>query len=444
MTGSMNSRPTSVRYGVLAFLAAMTFVLYLDRACIGQAAPAIQADLGLSEVDKSWIANAFALAYALFEVPAGRWGDRRGSRGVLTRIVVWWSVFTAMTGASLGLTMLLVVRFLFGAGGAGALPNTARVLRNWFPDSSRARAQGIVSAAMLLGGAAAPRAAQPLIDSLGWRWAFVVFAVAGVAWAAAFYVWFRDDPADHPATNLAERLLIQGDEEPAATGPADGHRAHGPIPWHAVVRCANIWLLSGLVALSSGMYELFSFWYPSYLQKARLADPGLSSWLTTLVLAAGAVATITGGWLSDWLVQRTGSRRWGRTGQGVVGWGLTSSGILASVLIDDTRFASLCLAAAAFGVQLSLPCWWSCATKVSGRHVGALFGLMNMFGSVGRIAANSWVGYLADWRLTHGYTGRDQWDPALYGFVIAALAGMVLWALVDPRRTIEDDDRARS
>src|SRR4051812_4639646 len=86
-------RPTRVRYGVLAFLAAMTFVLYLDRACIGQALPVIQRELRLSETDKAFILNAFALAYALFEIPAGRWGDRFGSRGVLTRIVVWWSIF---------------------------------------------------------------------------------------------------------------------------------------------------------------------------------------------------------------------------------------------------------------------------------------------------------------------------------------------------------------
>ena len=107
----------------------------------------------LTEWDKSLVGIAFAVAYALFEIPAGRWGDRYGSRGVLTRIVVWWSFFTALTGAAWGFVMLVVVRFLFGAGEAGALPNAARVLREWFPDSSRARAQGLVAASMLLGGA---------------------------------------------------------------------------------------------------------------------------------------------------------------------------------------------------------------------------------------------------------------------------------------------------
>ena len=135
----MGERPTRVRYVVLAFLAAMTFVLYLDRSCISQAAPAIQKELLISETQKAIIFNAFALAYALFEIPAGRWGDRFGSRRILTRIVLWWSFFTALTGAAGGFMSLVVIRFLFGAGEAGALPNSARILREWFPYSSRAR-----------------------------------------------------------------------------------------------------------------------------------------------------------------------------------------------------------------------------------------------------------------------------------------------------------------
>ncbi len=258
------AEPTRVRYGVLAFLAVMTFVLYLDRTCIGQAAPMIQKDLNLSNWNWSIVLNAFALAYAVFEIPAGRWGDRFGSRGVLTRIVVWWSFFTAMTGAAGGFMMLVAIRFLFGAGEAGALPNAARVLREWFPDSSRGRASGLVAASMLLGGAAAPLASQWLMDQVGWRWTFVIFAVCGVVWAIAFYVWFRDNPAEHPATNEAERRLI-GEGRKLVGDPV---RAHGPIPWKQVVNSPDIWLLSVLIGLSSGMYELFSAWYPKYLQSA--------------------------------------------------------------------------------------------------------------------------------------------------------------------------------
>src|SRR5262245_17892891 len=118
---------TRVRYSVLGSLCALSFILYLDRICIGQALSDIKSDLKLTDTEMGYVLGAFTLAYGLFEVPAGHWGDRHGSRGVLARIAIWWSVFTMLTGACTGLAMLIGVRFLFGAGEAGALPNAARV-----------------------------------------------------------------------------------------------------------------------------------------------------------------------------------------------------------------------------------------------------------------------------------------------------------------------------
>jgi sugar phosphate permease len=421
--------PTQVRFGVLAFLAAMTFVLYLDRACIGQAAPAMEKELGISHAWMGWVFTAFTLSYALFEIPTGRWGDRYGSRGVLTRIVIWWSCFTALTGAATGLGMLLVVRFLFGAGEAGALPNSARVLREWFPEANRGKAQGIITTAMLIGGAVAPRASQSLIDLFRWRWTFVIFGFLGLVWAVAFYLWFRDDPAEHKGTNAAERRLI------ASAGK--NVRSHGPIPWSLVLGNANIWLLGGAMITMSGIYFMMMNWYPTYLQEARGVSPSQSGWLATMVLGTGAAGSLLGGWLMDYVVETTGSRRWGRTAQSVVGACIAAIGILASLHIDNTMIASACFALACFGVQLQVPVWWASATLVSGRHVGALFGLMNMIGAVGAASSQVYVGYFADLMKKSGYTGRAQWDPGFYVYVIVALIGMTLWALIDPRKTVE-------
>jgi MFS transporter, ACS family, glucarate transporter len=445
----LGEQPTRVRYGVLAFLAAMTFILYLDRSCINQAAPIIKKELGISETQKGIIFGAFTIAYAFFEIPAGRWGDRYGSRRILTRIVLWWSVFTALTGAAWGFASLVVIRFLFGAGEAGALPNSARILREWFPDSSRGRAQGIVTTAMLVGGAASYTASQWLINWVGWRWSFAVFALIGVGWALVFYFWFRDDPAEHLQTNDAEcRLIAAGrmpgqpvevsTDTPRASLADRASDVHGPIPWDRVIGCGNIWLLSGVMVTMSAMSELVNAWYPTYLQEARGASQDLSGRLTTLVLVPGAVAAFFGGWLTDWLVRTTGSRRWGRTAQAVAGAGISAFGILASIWTDSTVVASAFIALVFFGVQLQLPSWWASATQVSGRHLGALFGLMNMMGGLGRILSQLFVGSFADWRRSLGYTGRAQWDPSLYLYVLIALIGMVLWALVNPEKTVDD------
>src|SRR5262245_11278941 len=115
----------------------MTMVLaaitYLDRVTISVTSRFVSADLGLSPTQMGYVFSAFYLAYAAFEIPTGWWGDRVGTRRVLTRIVCWWSAFTVLTGFAFNFSSMLAIRFLFGAGEAGALPSAARTFSRWFP-----------------------------------------------------------------------------------------------------------------------------------------------------------------------------------------------------------------------------------------------------------------------------------------------------------------------
>src|SRR3972149_3083956 len=113
---AFGARPTRVRYQVVGMVILLGMVTYLDRVCISTVAPNIMADLGLTKVQMGYVFSAFALAYALFEIPTAWMADRAGTRAVLARIVTWWSAFTFATGAVGGYISLLVVRFLFGAG----------------------------------------------------------------------------------------------------------------------------------------------------------------------------------------------------------------------------------------------------------------------------------------------------------------------------------------
>src|SRR3989442_15545213 len=136
--------PTSprVRGRVLAFAFSLAVVTYLDRICISAAAPFIMEDLHLSLLQMSVVFSAFTLAYSLFEIPSGWLGDVKGPRRVLTRIVLWWSAFTMLTGAAQGLKSLVAIRFLFGAGEAGGVSPTLpaplpSVPRRWRRRASR-------------------------------------------------------------------------------------------------------------------------------------------------------------------------------------------------------------------------------------------------------------------------------------------------------------------
>ena len=187
-----------VRYRVVAFAVGLAGITYLDRICISTLTPAIMRDLALTKLDMSYVFSAFAVAYALFEIPSAWWGERIGTRRVLTRIVCWWSAFTIATASVWSYGSMLAVRFLFGAGEAGAWPNAARTFSRWIPAPERGRVQGVFFAGAFLFGGLTPALVGLLEPHVGWRGVFACFGLTGFVWAAAWFRWFRDEPADHP------------------------------------------------------------------------------------------------------------------------------------------------------------------------------------------------------------------------------------------------------
>src|SRR6267154_2088375 len=122
MNTLFNRLPVPYRYRVLVLLCSLTRLTYMDRICISIVGVRIKTDLHLSNEKFGWVLAAFALAYAIFEIPSGMLGDRIGPKKVFIRIVIMWSLFTALTGIVTGLFALLVVRFLFGVGESGTSP----------------------------------------------------------------------------------------------------------------------------------------------------------------------------------------------------------------------------------------------------------------------------------------------------------------------------------
>ena len=175
------------RHIVLGFLGVLSIITYLDRVCIGVAGPRIQDELGLSAKQWGWVLSVFILSYGVFEIPSGAMGDRYGHRRVLMRIVVWWSIFTSLTGAAWNYATLLTTRLLFGAGEAGAWPNVAGSTGRWFPPQERARAQGVIWGASRVGGAISPWLVVPLMAWVGWRGTFYIFGAIDIVWAITWF-----------------------------------------------------------------------------------------------------------------------------------------------------------------------------------------------------------------------------------------------------------------
>jgi MFS family permease len=429
---------TRARYVVLLFLCTLALLLYIDRVCIGQAEKAISEELQLSKKQMGVVFAAFTVAYCLFEVPTGHWGDRFGSRGVIARIVLWWSAFTAATGAAMGFWTLTTMRFLFGAGEAGAFPNTARVVTRWFPAGDRGKARGAITTTSLIGGAAAPPIAAYLITLVGWRLTFVIFGLLGVVWAAIFYVWFRDDPAEHPAVNSAELKIIARGQDSHA------RQSHPPIPWASVLTSPNVWLMGMIMTCGASVFYVLFNWYPTYLQEARHLSRVFSGWLTGLVMLGGALGCICGGWLADWVIRRTGERKWSRRLVG--GVSLSVAAVFAALVpgCESAVTASCASALALFFLQLTIPTWWSVVAEISGPHGAALFGLMNSLGGLGAMSGPLAVGWVVETAQKQGLPPAEAWAPIFPGGAAVLSLGVVCWLFVDASRSVVNPPSART
>lgn len=411
------------RYRVLGFLSFLSVITYVDRVCIAVAGKSIQEDLGLRPDQWGWVLGAFTISYALFEVPTGAMGDRLGPRRVLTRIVVWWSGFTALTGAVFSWTQLLVVRFLFGAGEAGAFPNISAAISRWFPGGERARALGVMWMATRAGGALTPVLVIPIQQALGWRASFFIFGAVGLVWAVAWYLWFRDHPAEKPQVSSAEVAEIL---EGAQSRPSE-HRA----PWRRLLRQPNLWwiMLMYHAYCWSGFFYLS--WLPVFLQNGRgytAKDLVVMSWLPFVF---GACANLLGGFTGDLMVRRFGLK-WGRRLVGVCGLGMSAFFIGATLFTENKLLSVVFLALGYAGSDFMLPVAWAVCVDVGRKHVGAVTGAMNMAGQFGSFATVVVFGYIV--------SATDSYDAPLVPIVALTALSALVWLKIDPTKPLLPED----
>lgn len=394
---------------------------------MSQAKVAIAADLGLSSVQMGYIFGAFTFAYAVFEVPAGWLGDRIGPRRVLTRVVVLWSLFTAATGRAWNFVSLAVIQFCFGAGEAGAFPNLAKAFTNWMPAVERNRAVGLMWLCARWGGAVTPLLVVWVMRLVGWRWAFVVFAVPGLVWAVLFYAWFRDNPREHPAVN-AEELKLIPPAQPSSS-------AHVAVPWAKLLRSRTVWLLFLQYFCFGYGWYFYITWLPTYVKEARGLDLQRGALLSGLPLFFGGIACILSGWLSGWLVERGFALARVRRCLAYGGYGCAAALLLLSPRIADPVWAMVAMGMASFSLDLALPVCWRTAMDVGGRYAGTVSGTMNMAGQLGGALGPIVVGYILEY-MNRNWTLVFALSAAVY------MLGGLCWMWIDPVAPLDRDEGA--
>ena len=382
----------------------------------------MQEDLGIDDIGWGWVTGMFTLAYCLFEIPTGMMGDRIGPRRVLTRIVVWWSAFTALTGAMTGCYPLLLTRFLFGAGEAGAFPNSSVVVSRWFPPHQRATMSGVNLMASQVGGAVAPLLVVPIQMRYGWRMSFYVFGVAGLVWAMVWYAWFRDSPEE-------KRGGVSHPSTAASRAAAAGHAFHGasltgPEP------CGRCW--DWRSATSTSTTSSRRGFIRSWSGGRGFSEANLL--LSALPYVLAAVANLAGGAASDALVRRLGAKR-GRRVIGATALTAAAAFTIAAMLTDHQLLTVVFLALTYGAITFQQSGVFGVCLDIGGARAGAMVGLMNTVAQVGGLVGSVLYGYIVD------RTG--SYDAPFVPMTVLLLLGAALWVNVDASREVGGDSPAR-
>jgi MFS transporter, ACS family, glucarate transporter len=408
-----------IRHKVLFFLFLLSIITFLDRVCMNVVSKYVKEDLNLDNQSFGYILGAFSLAYALFELPTGILGDRIGPRKVLARVVLWWSGFTALTGTAFGFVYLLIVRFLFGMGEAGAYPNASIAIARWFPAVEVGRAQSVIWAAGRIGGALTPLLVIPLVHLVGWRMAFFILGVVGSIWAAAWYFWFRDNPSEHKGITQKEIDEI----ESARKNAPISHKIH----WKTIIKNPNIWLLMIMCHLFFYASYFFTNWSSTYFQEGRMMTEDQTKNFISLSYFLGAIGCIVGGFASDFLSKKFGLKL-GRRIVGVAGLGLSSICFLGAGMTTDNQLAGYLLALCVFLKDLTLPVAFAVCVDIGKRNAGTVTGAMNFAGQMGGFFITIIFGTIVQ------QTGNFNYPLFLIaGCLIVASA---LWLFIDPTKEI--------
>ena len=410
------------QHRVLGMLSLLSVITYLDRVCIAVAGPRMQDALHIRPEMWGWVTSVFFLSYSAFEIPTGALGDRIGPRRVLTRIVAWWSAFTTLTGMVSNYSVLLLVRFCFGAGEAGAYPNASAVIGRWMPASKRARAWGTVWMTSQIGAALSPLLVVPIQMRYGWRASFFVFGFLGIVWSVVWYTWVRESPREKAGVTEGELREI---------GPPPPAHSHG-LPWAAALRMPAFWRIAAIGACYVYSLGFFQAWLQTYLVKGRGFTEGALVF-SSFTYIVGAVANGAGGLTGDWMARRHGLRN-GRVWLGVAGLTAAAVFMAASLVAPSGTLALVFLSCAYGGILFQQPMLCALCLDVGRQHSGAVFGFMNTAGNAASALSAVVFGYMV------GYFGNYN-APFVPMLALLSL-GAALWLQVDARELFPEERRA--
>lgn len=407
---------------------------YLTRHCIAVANTTILTELELSEWQMGWVLGVFSGGYFIFQIPGGWLGNRIGTRKAYSFISLLWSLFTVWSSLAYSWIGLLASRAAFGAAQAGMVPISASVIADWFHENRRGICSAVIAASMSIGGVVAMKLTAELMEHFDWRDIFRMYSLVGIVWAAAFYLFFRSRPQDHPWLQSTSREVEEpppgSSPEGARTDTVDEERSSqaAPVAWKKLLRNRTVCAINIQAMFRAAGYWLFVTWFPAFLEYRFEVTSSDAGSLSTWPLVGVVVGTVLGGIAVDRLLIGVSSKRASRVGLACVA--LLASAVLtvASAWTPSPNSFVLLMSLGAVFSGAANPAAWAATMDVAGKNTAVVMGMMNMAGTIGGFTMPILLGYMIGGIKESG----GDWNNVVYLVAAIYLAAAISWLFVDP------------
>jgi len=422
-----SGKPTRVRWTVFSLAFGTSWLLYIHRYAFSFIKPALEEEWGLNNKDLGVIDVFFTLSYGLFQFPLGIATDALGVRFILPILIVVWCIGLALVAWVPGIFGLKAAQFTFGLGQSAVFANINRMSQAWFPVPIRTTLQGLVGVfAARLGGLSAALIFSILllgVFGLEWRTAIYLLTGIGLVYALLIRVLYRNSPQEHPKVNAAEVAIFE--EKP---GSGDANSKAPKMTVRQVIRGLKPRALVNLVALNVASIlstiadNIYSSWMPLFVAQVYFMEWKEMGIMSALPLAGGALGGFVGGGLNDWLIRKTGNRRWMRSGVAFAGKGMAAVLIFTALIWFDSPwiFCSILFFVKFFG-DWSLTTSWGIITDIGGRATASIFAFNNAVATLGAVLAAFLYGYIS-----HEYGWHTVFVVAGSVYALCALTWLVV------------------
>jgi predicted MFS family arabinose efflux permease len=289
-------RPSNayLRY-VLALLWVVSLLRFVDLQVIAVLLEPIKAEFELSDTQLGLLTGiAFALFYATLGIPIAWLADRYNRRNIIAVAMGLWSFMTVLCGMATGFVSLFLARIGVGIGEAGGLPPSASLVSDYFRPERRARIFAVLASAVPLGVFVGFLLGGWVAEFYGWRAAFIVAGAPGILVALVLWLTLREPPR-----GFSDK---RGAAEPAPPFKETLRYLAGLKSYRQIVLGTAIVTLG---AVGSGI------WIPSFFIRTHgMGIAEIGTWLAFIYGGGGAIGTISGGLLAEYLTEKTGDQRW--------------------------------------------------------------------------------------------------------------------------------------